>query len=101
MVTSISSNLAFVNGRQFSAYLGLGPKQYSSGGMTVLIGISRYASNILNIPAAKTSCTGHSQDALYLIQLKVFFIHSHTMTGVSIVEHKQERQLVERHTELA
>ena len=36
---------AFANGRQFSAYPGLTPKQYSSGGKTVLIGISRYVAN--------------------------------------------------------
>ena len=36
---------AFANGRQFSAYPGLTPKQYSSGGKTVLIGISWYVAN--------------------------------------------------------
>jgi len=33
------------NGRQFAAYLGLTPKQYSSGGKTVLVGISRQVAN--------------------------------------------------------
>jgi len=36
---------AFKNGREFSAYLGLTPKQYSSGGKTNMIGISRRIAN--------------------------------------------------------
>ena len=45
LYATIGSGEAFANGRQFSAYLGLTPKQYSSGGKTVLIGISRYVAN--------------------------------------------------------
>jgi transposase len=35
----------FVNGRQFSAYLGLTPKQFSSGGKVNLVGISKRVAN--------------------------------------------------------
>ena len=45
LYATLGTGEAFVNGRQFSAYLGLTPKQYSSGGKTVLIGISRHVAN--------------------------------------------------------
>jgi len=37
----------FKNGRQFSAYLGLVPRQHSSGGKNVLLGISKRGDNYL------------------------------------------------------
>lgn len=45
LYATLGTGEAFANGRQFSAYLGLTPKQYSSGGKTTLIGISRYVAN--------------------------------------------------------
>jgi len=45
LYATLGTGKAFTNGRQFSAYLGLTPKQYSSGGKTVLIGLSRYVAN--------------------------------------------------------
>ena len=45
LYATLGTSEAFANGRQFSAYLGLTPKQYSSGGKTVLIGLSRYVAN--------------------------------------------------------
>jgi transposase len=45
LYATLGSGEAFTNGRQFSAYLGLTPKQYSSGGKTTIIGISRYVAN--------------------------------------------------------
>jgi transposase len=45
LYATLGTGEAFTNGRQFSAYLGLTPKQYSSGGKTVLIGLSRYVAN--------------------------------------------------------
>ena len=45
LYATLGSGEAFRNGREFSAYLGLTPKQYSSGGKTNLIGISRYVAN--------------------------------------------------------
>jgi transposase len=45
LYATLGTGEAFANGRQFSAYLGLTPKQYSSGGKTVLIGISRHVAN--------------------------------------------------------
>ena len=45
LYATLGSGEAFHNGREFSAYVGLTPKQYSSGGKTNLIGISRYIAN--------------------------------------------------------
>lgn len=45
LFATLGSGEAFVNGRQFSAYLGLTPKQYSSGGKVKLVGISRRVAN--------------------------------------------------------
>ena len=45
LFATLGSGEAFKNGREFSAYLGLTPKQYSSGGKTNLIGISRNVAN--------------------------------------------------------
>jgi transposase len=45
LYATLGTGEAFANGRQFSAYLGLTPKQYSSGGKTALIGLSRYVAN--------------------------------------------------------
>ena len=45
LYATLGSGEAFKNGREFSAYLGLTPKQYSSGGKTNLIGISRNVAN--------------------------------------------------------
>jgi len=45
LYATLGTGEAFANGRQYSAYLGLTPKQYSSGGKTVLVGISRYVAN--------------------------------------------------------
>ncbi len=41
LVASVGNALAFKNGRQLSAWLGLVPNQHSSGGKTVLRGISK------------------------------------------------------------
>jgi transposase len=45
LYASLGNGEAFANGRQFSAYLGLTPKQFSSGGKVNLVGISRYVAN--------------------------------------------------------
>lgn len=45
LYATLGSGEAFSSGREFSAYLGLTPKQYSSGGKTNLVGISRYVAN--------------------------------------------------------
>ena len=45
LYATLGTGEAFVNGRQFSSYLGLTPKQFSSGGKTHLIGISRHVAN--------------------------------------------------------
>lgn len=41
LVASIGDATAFVNGRQFAAFLGLVPRQHSSGGKPTLLGISK------------------------------------------------------------
>jgi transposase len=45
LFATLGTGEAFKNGREFSAYLGLTPKQYSSGGKTNIIGISRRIAN--------------------------------------------------------
>lgn len=45
LYASLGSGEAFKNGREFSAYIGLTPKQYSSGGKTNIIGISKHIAN--------------------------------------------------------
>ena len=45
LFATLGTGEAFKNGREFSAYLGLTPKQFSSGGKTNLVGISRHIAN--------------------------------------------------------
>jgi len=45
LYATLGTGEAFKNGREFAAYLGLTPKQYSSGGKTNLVGISRHVAN--------------------------------------------------------
>lgn len=45
LYATLGNGEAFANGRQFSAYLGLTPKQFSSGGKVNLVGISRHVAN--------------------------------------------------------
>ena len=45
LYATLGTGEAFANGRQFSAYLGLTPKQFSSGGKLNLIGISKQVAN--------------------------------------------------------
>jgi len=45
LFATLGSGDAFKNGREFSAYLGLTPKQYSSGGKSNVIGIARHVAN--------------------------------------------------------
>jgi transposase len=45
LYVTLGTGEAFANGREYAAYLGLTPKQYSSGGKTHLVGISRYTAN--------------------------------------------------------
>lgn len=45
LYATLGTGEAFHSGREFSAYVGLTPKQYSSGGKTNLIGISRFIAN--------------------------------------------------------
>jgi transposase len=45
LFATLGTGEAFKNGREFSAYLGLTPKQYSSGGKVNLVGISKRIAN--------------------------------------------------------
>ena len=45
LFATLGTGEAFTSARQFAAYLGLTPKQYSSGGKVKLVGISRQAAN--------------------------------------------------------
>jgi len=45
LFATLGSGEAFRSGREFSAYLGLTPKQYSSGGKTTMVGLSKKIAN--------------------------------------------------------
>lgn len=45
LYATMGSGTAFENSRQFAAYLGLAPRQYSSGGKTNIIGLSKKIGN--------------------------------------------------------
>ncbi len=45
LFSTLGTGEAFQSGREFSAYLGLTPKQYSSGGKTTMVGLSKKAAN--------------------------------------------------------
>lgn len=45
LYATLGSGEAFSSGREFSAYLGLTPKQYNSGGKANLVGISHFVAN--------------------------------------------------------
>jgi len=45
LFATLGSGEAFRSGREFSAYLGLTPKQYSSGGRTTMVGLSKKIAN--------------------------------------------------------
>ena len=47
IVASIGNGAAFHKGREFAAWMGLVPKQYSTGGETKLYGISKRGNNYL------------------------------------------------------
>jgi len=61
MVAAIGSGEAFERGRDFAAWLGLVPRQYSTGGRSILGRISKRGSKYLRtllIQAAKVLCDG-------------------------------------------
>jgi transposase len=45
LYTTLGSGAAFSGGREFAAYLGLAPKQYSSGGKATIVGLSKKIGN--------------------------------------------------------
>lgn len=45
LYATLGTGEAFINGRQFSAYVGLTPKQFSSGGKVSFVGISKKVAN--------------------------------------------------------
>lgn len=45
LFATLGTGEAFKNGREFSAYVGLTPKQHSSGGKTNFVGISKFIAN--------------------------------------------------------
>lgn len=45
LYATLGTGEAFNNGREFSAYIGLTPKQFSSGGKVTIIGISKHVAN--------------------------------------------------------
>ena len=65
MVSSIGDAKSFKNGRQVSAWLGLVPKQNSSGGKTVLLGMSKRGDSYL-----RTLLIQGSRSLIYATQRK-------------------------------
>jgi len=49
LVATVGNAREFRNGRELSAYLGLVPRQHSSGGRTVLLGISKHGDRYLRM----------------------------------------------------
>ena len=45
LYAAMGSGAAFSKGREFAAYLGLAPRQYSSGGKTNIVGLSKKIGN--------------------------------------------------------
>ncbi len=45
LFATLGTGEAFASGREYSAYLGLTPKQHSSGGKTSIVGISKHIAN--------------------------------------------------------
>ena len=45
LFATLGTGEAFKSGREFSAYIGLTPKQHSSGGKTNFVGISKFIAN--------------------------------------------------------
>lgn len=57
MVASMGDAKSFKNGRQVSAWLGLVPKQNSSGGKTVLLGMSKRGDSYLRTLLIQGACS--------------------------------------------
>ena len=45
LFSSLGTGDAFKNGREYAAYIGLTPKQFSSGGKVTIVGISKHVAN--------------------------------------------------------
>lgn len=45
LYASLGTGSAFRNGREYAAYIGLAPRQYSSGGKANIVGLSKYVGN--------------------------------------------------------
>jgi len=45
LYASLGTGSAFRNGREYAAYIGLTPRQYSSGGKANIVGLSKYVGN--------------------------------------------------------
>lgn len=64
LVSHVGDASKFKNGRQMAAYLGITPKEYSSGGKQKLLGITKHGSRrvrMLLIIAARAAMTGLSR----------------------------------------
>lgn len=66
VVAAISDGHAFRNGRQFAAWLGLVPRQHSSGGKTKLLGISKRGD-----PYLRTLLVHGARSVVYRAKTKV------------------------------
>ena len=69
LYVKLGTGQTFKNGRHFAAYLGLTPRQHSSGGKEVLLGISKQGDryvrkNLMHAARSVTRCAGRKNDNL-------------------------------------
>lgn len=74
IIAAVGNPTDFKNGRQFAAWLGLVPKQHSSGGKTKLLGITKKGDKYLRkllVHGARTECMfAKKRNNTWLMQLK-------------------------------
>ncbi|MFZ3516696.1 transposase [Vibrio harveyi] len=63
LYSTLGDGLQFKNGRQASAFIGLTPKQYSTGGKVVMMGIDKYG-GVKDLRSLLPWCYGLHQSAV-------------------------------------
>jgi transposase len=87
MVASVGNGAAFAKGREFAAWLGLVPKQYSTGGKPRLLGISKRGNNYLRklfIHGAR-SVVAHANRDKHILGQWIRQIESRTHRNIVVV----------------
>ena len=66
MIAAIGDGAAFIKGRNFAAWLGLVPKQISTGDRTILGGVSRRGNRYLRISRGRDGCFSNCRTSVSL-----------------------------------